>query len=180
MPSRCHNLLAHQALAWIGNRATGRGQRGGFEIVIAPSYIADVVSLGFLQHRHSKRYGIIEKVNGGLEFIPEVVCVFECKASRSDFLSTFNNTAKHQNRLAPIGSLHWCVTKKDVCKPKELPEFWGLLVQRGNGLLEIKPPIYNKTSYKVRLKIAYELLWYGIAYRPWKSHVEMRGTEAGE
>lgn len=171
MPSQEHNLLAHQALNWVGNRATGKGQRCGFEIEIVRNYIADAVSLCALQYRYAEYYKLIERRAIAIQIVPEVVCVFECKVSRADFISTFGNGPRHANRKTPIGSLHWCVTGKGVCEPEELPEFWGLLVQRGQGLSEVRPPVYNKISEKAGLKIAYELLWYGCAYRPWKSQL---------
>lgn len=63
--------------------------------------------------------------------------VFECKASRADFLSTFSQkrTGKmHGNRMEPVADFHWIVTDKNVIVQKEVPTFWGWLERRGVGL----------------------------------------------
>lgn len=60
-----------------------------------------------------------------------VSCLIECKTSRSDFLAD----RKKRFRLDPtigIGQWRFMLTPKDLVRPDELPEGWGLL-EESNG-----------------------------------------------
>lgn len=153
-----HNALAIDALTWLSNKVTGKGMRGTTEASLDVGYVADVVVLCSLQYRFFEKY-----TGKGFQAQPHrenyFACIFEAKASRSDFLSTFNDSPKHQNRHQPIGSLHWCVTPRKLIDPKELPDFWGLLEERGSGLSEIKQPILQIVTNQQFDKIAHNLLW---------------------
>lgn len=154
-----HNELTLAALTWLRNKVTGKGIRGTTEVSLDSGYVADAVVLCSLQYRFFTKYtgkGFPEALTHRENYF---ACIFEAKASRSDFLSTFNNSPKHQNRRQPIGSLHWCVTPKGLITPSELPDFWGLLEERGSGLSEIKQPILQTVTDQQFDKIAHSLLW---------------------
>lgn len=162
MPSERHNRLAEAGLVWLRNKLTGRGLRGGFEVPVADGYVADAVGLGTFQWRYAATYIGEDKLPQEIEgvLVPEVACIFEAKATRSDFLATFGNGDRHENRKYPIGDLHWAVCTRKIAEPGELPDFWGLLVTRGGGLQELKPPIYYPVSQSTLDHIAYQVLWY--------------------
>ena len=167
MPSELHNTLAEMAFKWLANKATGRGVRGGFEVPLADGYVADAVALCTFQWRHATKYigkDHIHQTRMTWE-VPECVCVFESKASRADFLSTFGPSDKHANRAEPVGHFHWCVCARGIAEPEELPEFWGMLSPRGIGLGELRQPRYCGVDPKelpddVIQAAAYSILWY--------------------
>jgi len=107
-------------------------------------------------------------------------CIFEAKASRGDFLSTFNDSKKHKNRKEPIANLHWCVAKKGVCEACELPDFWGLLLVSGVGLSEKRKPkicLKEKEHYD---KFAHQLIWPMQKARNrvyWQEHEIKQGSD---
>lgn len=175
-PSDKHNELTCLAQRWLANRVTRKGMRGTTEVTLAEGYVADVVVLCSLQSRFFRSYcsgsGMTPKiarpslgpdgkrryeVTGQIENY--FACIFEAKATRSDFLSTFGPGDRHSNRHEPIGSLHWCVTPRKLVAQDELPDFWGLLEQRGAGLSEIKRPKINIVSQSQLDRIAHQLLW---------------------
>lgn len=162
MPSELHNWLAERSLRWLRQRVTARGLRGGFEVPIADTYIADAVALCCFKDRFARKY--IGRDNfrevAGVYIIPELACVFEAKATRSDFLATFVGTARHANRRCPVGSLHWAVCGRNVCEAEELPDIWGLLQVRGAGLTEQRQPRYCPQSPATLNRTAYQILWY--------------------
>lgn len=170
-----HDELSAKAATWIHARTTKSGMRSGFEVSLAPGYVADVAALGWWKTPHCEEWGVYGKLRARKETIegysytvmehervPEVrslLFVVESKASRSDFLSTFNESEKHGNRKEPIGSLHWVAANREVCEPSELPDFWGLLEPRGSGMREIKRPSYHETTNEIVNQCAYILLW---------------------
>ena len=79
----------------------------------------------------------------------------------ADFLSTFNGTEHHANRKVPAGSLHLVAANHGICDVGELPEFWGLLVPRGAGMVEAQKPTYCETAGTIATvhRVGYELLW---------------------
>ncbi len=178
MPSgEKHNELALLGLTWLQNKATAKGMRGTTEVTLDQGYVADAVVLCRLQNCFFKRYcehshltpitgyGILDKAKGKVVYKWEgevdnyFACIFEAKASRSDFLSTFNDGEKHKNRHKPIGNLHWCITPKGLVRPDELPDFWGLLEPYGAGLTEKKIPLINLLTNAEIDRIAHQLLW---------------------
>ena len=163
MPSERHNELAKLALRWLRNKATGRGVRGGFEVPMGEGYVADAVALCCFQQRYAKLYvgeDNFDRINRFEVLVPEVVCVFEAKATRADFLATFSCGKQHENRKEPVAHFHWCVCPHNVAKPEELPEFWGMLRTRGIGLGELRKPRYCKVEEGVLEQVAYNVLWY--------------------
>jgi hypothetical protein len=175
MPSEAHLDLQHRAVKWLGNKATKRGVRAGFEIQVAQGYVADVVALLSFQYRHAVAYGLIERRQRTYDEVDmavrgvEPACVFEAKAGRADFLSTFGPSATTYNRFYPKADLHWVVAAKGVAEPEDLPGFWGLLVASGCGLREVKPPVFQRATEDSRLRLARELLWRGCEARPEKA-----------
>ena len=159
--SRIHEELSHRALTWITNMATGRGFRGDVEIPINKGYIADAAGQLSFQWRFYKRYGIA--------FGELLSCIFESKVSRPDFFRTFDGKS---NRHSPIASLHWVVTPKELVSIEEVPDFWGLLEDSGNGLREIKKPIFQIASLAQHDALASAILWYGPRRR--NRHHEIR------
>lgn len=154
-----HDELKVMALTWLRNKVTGKGLRGTTEVQLADGYVADAVALCSLQYRFFQQYTGRRYPEAQPFHLNYFACIFEAKASRGDFLSTFNNSDKHQNRHTPIGNLHWCVTPRGLVKADELPEFWGLLESRGSGLREIKQPKLNVIAEPAFDAIAHKLLW---------------------
>ncbi|MCJ7483901.1 MAG: hypothetical protein MUO31_13160 [Thermodesulfovibrionales bacterium] len=173
-----HDELAIMALTWLSNKVTGKGMRGTTEVCLSQGYVADAVAICSLQYTYNSMYiehsgykpaimnrtynretGKIDTIVRGDKIDNYYACIFEAKASRSDFLSTFNDKEKHLNRRFPIGSLHWCVANKGVCGPDELPDFWGLLETYGSGLTEKKRPLIKILTSEQLDKIAHALLW---------------------
>jgi len=166
MAGKEHNDLIWLAANWISNRVTGRGMKGNSEISIAPKYVADYVCECSLQYTHYAKYcdnsgldkghccsNIFKGINN------EFICVFEAKATRSDFLSTFNGSEKHKNRHKPVGSLHWCVLKKGIYSLDEVPEFWGVLEPYGSGLSEKRMPKLFEISEDKLLRVSHAIMW---------------------
>lgn len=178
--SLTHEELTLRAIRWLSNKASFNGIRYATEIKLADGYVADAVALGGLQGRFHQRYchesGIkevmtnrnINGVNIPLRYLPiewKTIFVFEAKATRADFLSTFGNSkGKHANRHSPIGGLHWIVMPKGMVKLEEVPTFWGLLEAYGRGLTEKVSPYYFDIDYRFRAEIAEEILWHGLKY----------------
>jgi hypothetical protein len=154
-----HDELKVMALTWLRNKVTGKGLRGTTEVQLADGYVADAVALCSLQNRFFQQYTACGCPVADRFDVNYFACIFEAKASRGDFLSTFNNSNKHQNRHKPVGNLHWCVTPSGLVKADELPEFWGLLESRGSGLREIKQPKLNVIAEPAFDAIAHKLLW---------------------
>lgn len=163
MPGELHNTLAVMALRWLNAKVTGRGLRGGFEVSVADGYVADAVGLCTFQLRFAEQYvgkKQLDGVDAWTVRVPEIVAIFESKASRQDFLATFGSGDRHANRLTPVGNLHWCVCARGIAKPEELPEGWGMLQVRGSGLTELRPPNFYHQSQATLHKLAYRVLWY--------------------
>jgi hypothetical protein len=166
--SDLHSELAYRGIRWIANRSTVRGMQTGIEIFLDRSYVVDSLAIGDLQLRFWDNY--IYNTTESLQLykshpIDDFVFIFESKVSRADFLSTFTQNGNlHDNRLEPIGNLHWVVTPKDMIKSEEVPDFWGLLEASGSGLREVKKPKFQKTELSAIHKIAYLLLRYKHKY----------------
>jgi len=188
MEQYTHDELSVKASAFINARATKTGLRVGYEISVAPGYVADVVCLGNWGMAQCEEWGIIGptvqvphpnpaykgQTMGTREWFPELpslVFIAEAKATRSDFLSTFNNSDHHANRKHPIGSMHWVVANEGVVlnPEEELPSFWGLLIPRGRGLVEVKRPLWKEEAdaIDVMYQVGYEMLWQ----REWKGRM---------
>jgi len=159
MPSEQHNFLAVASLRWLRQRVTGRGLRGGFEVPLADGYVPDAVAICSFQWRFAERYCWEATTVSGAVRDPELLCVFEAKASRADFKATFGDGPRHENRKQPIGNLHWCVTDPGVALDGEVPEFWGILKRRGSGLTEVRQPAYCPAAVSLD-HAAYQVLWY--------------------
>ena len=151
-----HTNLALASLTWLSNKITRKGMRGTTEVALDVGYVADAVALCSFQNRFFMAY---TKDAGAFPQQNYFACIFEAKASRSDFLNSFNDSPKHQNRHQPIGSLHWCVTPRGLVEAKELPDFWGLLEKKGIGLSELKKPVLQNISLERFDKIAHHVLW---------------------
>lgn len=169
-----HIELQNMLVSWIGNRSF---KMCGLPESNVVGYIADFVAIAKMydaEHTkyafHSglkKKYMSSQKIDG--ELVRQVfgdidryyVCVFEVKVSRSDFLNTFGGrkTPHAEARLEPVGTAHWVVAEKGICKPQELPDFWGLLTPYGTGLSEIKRPKLNVLSEDKLHTIAFDMLW---------------------
>lgn len=168
-----HQDLCKRCLVWLANKVTQRGLQGRNELRLADGYVVDAIAIASLQSRFYEQvlnlrpiYGTAgkplsaadqERLNTWPE--NEFVFIFEAKASRSDFLSTFGNSSKHENRMTPIGNFHYVVARKGVCTIDEVPEFWGLLMASGVGLRILKQPKYLACSKATLHGIAYSILW---------------------
>lgn len=152
--TKLHAELADRALVWLSNKVTGRGMRSVLEFMVTDGYVADAFALCSLQWRFYDRYSKLSEYN-------YFSYIFEAKATRSDFISTFNESEKHKNRKEPYSNFHYCVTPRNLIKTEELPPFWGLLEIRGLGLTETKPPHYNDVKSEQYLRWAETMLWTG-------------------
>jgi hypothetical protein len=167
MPSKQHIDLQHRAVAWLRSRATGRGLQSGMEISLRPGYVADVVAMLTFQYRFADRYHQLSMRPGSTvcQLQEESVCIFECKASRADFLSSFGpNPKQHVNRHEKAGVLHWVVASRGVVCAEDFLGlgFWGLLEESGRGLCEYKAPEPSSMTRAEINEVAYELplAWY--------------------
>lgn len=162
MSGDVHRQLAHRVPRWLAGRTTRRGQQFRWEVPLANTYVADAIGLCHFQERHERRYiseDQLERVSPMVQIKPELGCVFEVKASRADFLSTFGDRAG--NRYRPAGSLHWIVVPAiEIVGERDLG-FWGVLAVAGSGLTEKKKPVYQPCGWPILHEIAYSLLWYG-------------------
>ena len=72
--------------------------------------------------------------------------LIECKASRSDFLGDKNKS--HHRWDSGMGSRRYYFTPKNLIKPEELPEGWGLIEPYGRGftIIESAELNINKSS----------------------------------
>jgi len=149
-------------------------------------YIADYAAIAGMQHAYHTRYAFHsglktksmsyfrDKYNIHGDIDRWYVCVFEVKVSRSDFLNTFGGkqTPHAKARMEPVGTVHWVVADKEVCKPSELPEFWGLLTPYGSGLTEAKIPKINVLPDSSMHAMAFDLLWLHHNTR-WSTYKEL-------
>ncbi len=169
-----HTELRNMLVHWIGNRSF---KMCGLPECNVVGYIADFVAIvGMWNTEHikytfhsklTKKYMSSRNIDG--EWVRQVfgdidrwyVCVFEVKISRPDFLNTFGgkNTAHSKARMEPVGTAHWVVAEKGICKPEELPDFWGLLTPYGTGLMEKKRPKLHILSDETLHAIAFDMLW---------------------
>lgn len=169
-------------LRWITNRSF---KLCGLPECGAVGYVADFVAIaGMHDHDHSRyaRHSGLEKMymrsvwdGKGKPLKHEIhgdidrwyVCVFEVKISRADFLNTFGNrdSGHAKARMKPAGTAHWVVADKGVCKPEELPDFWGLLMPYGAGLTEKKLPKLNPLPGNILHSIAFDMLWLTMNFR---------------
>ena len=67
--------------------------------------------------------------------------------------------------MEPVGTAHWVVAEKGICKPDELPDFWGLLEPYGAGLTEKKMPKLNILPEAHLHAMAFDMLWLQMNYR---------------
>jgi|GEM_PF-2602841 len=173
-----HDTLSEMGLTWLAARSGSF--RGASEVSIAPGYVADGCAVAVLYHSEFRRYcatwGLdpktviyqfegeppdytLRKTEQG-DILDYFACVFEAKSTRADFLSTFGGRDNsHSNRKNAAAHLHWIVTEPGICIAAEVPDFWGLLVRRGRGLSEIKPPSYCPVTSAAVLEIESKLLW---------------------
>lgn len=173
-----HTELQNMVVRWITNRS--------FKICGLPEanvvgYVADFVAIaGMYSEEHTKythHSGLKKKYMTGFDRYTRrvfgdidrwYVCVFEVKVSRNDFLNTFScgrNSPHAKARREPVGTAHWVVAEKGICKPDELPDFWGLLTPYGTGLTEQKKPKLHILPDSKLHAIAFDMLWLQMNYR---------------
>lgn len=162
-----HDTLAEMGLRWLAARSGSF--RGATELPIAPGYVADAAALCVMQHSEYFRRckGWNAEVPSQIHYdlrgpgIPDYFsCIFEAKAFRSDFQSTFHcEKGPHLNRQTPMVHLHWIVIEPGVCQPQEVPLHWGLLVRYGRGLKELVRPKYCQLGRICVLELAERMLW---------------------
>lgn len=190
MPSIKHNALSAMGLCWMASRCRAFRGAAEVSVAPGFVADAACVSGFFWRHLESycNQWGLKPKtwlpaedatpfctataasmtaklsdrddgvVVGDVDFY--LASVFEAKATRADFLSTFGGRANdHANRASPVAHLHWIVIEKGVCTPEEVPGHWGLLQRRGRGLSELKIPTYRQVTPQQLAKIESALLW---------------------
>lgn len=162
-----HRQLQVKSLSWLRSRATGSGIRGRQEVRLADGYVADAVAMGNLQSRFNEAYWRNHHQtpmfnHGHHERHNNSVFIFEAKATRPDFLSTFGDPyGNHRNRFVPVGSHHWVVVAKGILKSEDMDQlrFWGVLVESGKGLREIRKPYWCYVELQKIFEISHALLW---------------------
>lgn len=172
-----HDTLGQMGLTWLKCRCGSF--RGAPEIRISNGFVVDAACLCVMYHgefaRRCSEWGLAPKTftysvsesnwmsRDEKGDIPDYFgCVFEAKATRADFLSTFGGRDNsHGNRMNPVANLHWIVAEPEVCKPEEVPAHWGLLIRRGRGLSEKKPPKYIRMEEVDLLRMSDRILWKG-------------------
>jgi len=170
-PSDKHIELQNMVTRWISNRSF---KMCGLPESNVVGYVADYVAIAGMHDSEHSRYTFHSKlkkktmaywVDGDYRIRGDIdrwyVCVFEVKVSRTDFLNTFGgkDTPHAKARMEPVGTAHWVVADKGVCKPEELPDFWGLLVPYGAGLTEKKIPKLNILPDSDIHAMAFDMLW---------------------
>lgn len=182
MPGKRHIELQNMAARWIGNRSF---KICGLPECGAVGYVADFAAIAGMQDQYHTRYAghsglekmymrsvwdgkgkpLKHEIHGDID--RWYVCVFEVKVSRSDFLNTFGNkqSGHAKARMLPVGTAHWVVAEKNVCRAEELPEFWGLLEPYGAGLTEKKMPRLNVLPESRLHAIAFDMLWLTMNFR---------------
>lgn len=175
-----HIELQNMVVRWIRNRSF---KMCGLPESNVVGYIADFVAIaGMYSEQHTKyashsgltkKYMSSRQTDDGWkrQVFGDIdrwfVCVFEIKVTRNDFLNTFGNrnTPHAKARKEPVGTAHWVVAEKGICKPDELPDFWGLLSPYGTGLTELKKPILHILPDNELHAIAFDMLWLQMNYR---------------
>lgn len=182
MPSDRHIQLQNMLWTWVNNRTIKMSALPECNIV---GYVADFVAIARMNNTPHERYcrrsglkpmsmnqvwqgrglPLKDVIHGDID--RHYVCVFEVKVSRADFLNTFGGkkTSHAKARMEPVGTAHWVVADKGVCKPEELPDFWGLLEPYGTGLTEKKSPKLKVLSEEYIHSIAFDMLWLSMNYR---------------
>lgn len=154
--SDLHCELAQRALVWLQVRATKRGIRGCEEVIINEGYVADSAAISGLQLQYEKLF--LGKSRGwNHKASDDLVWIFESKVSRGDFFNTFK-IENGSNRLNPVGNFHFVVTPKGLVTPDEVPAFWGLIEQSGQGLKISKMPQLIEITEQQLYEIAYKIL----------------------
>ena len=155
--TKLHQQLSLAPFSWIGNKATRKGIRFASEFHVFFDYIVDAAVFLTFQWRFAESYpGYMVKKENHVIY-GDVACFFEAKQSRADFRNDFS-PGKYKG-LNPKGSLNWVVTPKALVAESEIPEAWGLLELRGNGLREIKKPKYFNLPEQEIHRLGYEMLW---------------------
>jgi len=125
-----------------------------------PEPLNEARILGMLHKRYtdamgmSRRYAVANHVatsTGTAQHIADCVVFdlwpsklnfhgFEVKCSRADWLSELKNPYKAESIKRYMTTWSLIVAKRDIIKPGELPEGWGLLVVQGDSLRSVTPP----------------------------------------
>lgn len=158
--SQLHIELAQRALIWLESRSTGRGIRGCEEVYILEGYIADAAAISGLTFANQKLFVGTER-NWDQKEADTFAWAFESKVSRSDFLKTFKRDENFSSRLNPIANFHVIVCPQGVIHADEVPEFWGLLEQRGKGLGILKLPTMIPIESTQLYEFSYRILRSG-------------------
>lgn len=74
---------------------------------------------------------------------------FEIKASRTDWLKELKNAAKAEAFIPYCDYWYIVAGSREIVKPGELPEGWGLIVPRGEGLEIVTPAATNPEPRKM-------------------------------
>lgn len=165
-----HTELQNMVVRWLKNRTF---KMCGLPECNMVGYVADFVAIAGMSDEYHTRYTTHSRLRkkyasaarGIYQEYGDIdrwyVCVFEVKVSRNDFLTTFGNkeSPHARARLRPAGTVHWLVAEKGICEPKELPDFWGLLVPYGAGLTELKKPKLHILAETKLHAIAFDMLW---------------------
>lgn len=124
--SELHRELQHRALRWLTNRSCGPCY-SSVEI-----YFKGAQADGLAMTRPNEKFNSAVTDRAHWQ---AMVVLFEAKASRSDFLSTFGPKSGSLLKLNPPGNYRFLVKPQKVEMPLELlPPGWGVLQAYGGGL----------------------------------------------
>jgi len=86
-------------------------------------------------------------------------CLVECKTSRADFFADRKKWFR-QNPAMGMGVYRYFLTPKDLVRPDELPEGWGLLEIRGQRTFKIAEaaPFDLSDAMKAERTVIYSIL----------------------
>lgn len=84
--------------------------------------------------------------------------VIEVKTSHADFLADKKKWWRNTEKEWQAGKLRWYLCPKDIIKPEELPEGWGLLYWQDNKIIPIIAPLVRMDVGHADLRILYSLL----------------------
>lgn len=113
--------------------------------------------------------------------------LIECKTSRADFRADAKKL--HHRADLGIGSLRWYLTPRDLVKPDEVPEGWGLLEyrkskhQRGYYIKEVKKADIRQLNNTIRQRefnVLVSIAWRALEAQKLTRPLVIGGEDAEE
>lgn len=119
----------------------------------------------FCQFCHQYHYVAVELNTYNLEqcdvwgYDGNNTAVIEVKTSHSDFLADLKKECrKETNKDYLCGNLRWYLCPKEVIKPNELPQGWGLLYWDGKKIYHVVAPKPFENTTKNDMRMLYSIM----------------------